>query len=250
MTANGQRSTANAFHIAGRGTVFFGVISLQPLVGRWLKTNDAPQWIRALDIRDDAGRLRVRIDDWGESEADAVYALSADSSDAAAFVARFTLPEHEVDIEANCNLGLLVVAAFTRGRERQFTREFFYRPTANSQRSTANVWNNTNPRGHVMRLIVGARTLTIPDWGTVPLERYEPDHAFSARFDDFRVQANVKGGVLVVAYFGRGIFRREFYWRSGAPASSPAGPQASTPAMGGGTPPGQPPGRRRSGGRS
>jgi len=27
------------------------------------------------------------------------------------------------------------------------------------------------------------------------------------------VQANVKGGVLVVAYFGRGIFRREFYWR-------------------------------------
>ncbi|MEK6372207.1 MAG: hypothetical protein AABO58_05875 [Acidobacteriota bacterium] len=233
------------------------MISLQPLTGRWLKTNDAPQWIRALDVRDDGGRLRVRVhgdaapDDWGESEADEVYALSPDSHDAAAFVARFTLSEHEVDLEANVNLGLLVVAAFTRGTSNQFTREFFYRPTANSQRSTANTWNNTNPQGHVMRLIVGVDTLTIPDWGTVPLERYEPDHAFSARFDDFRVQANVKGGVLVVAYFGRGIFRREFYWRSnGAPASSPAGPQASSPARGGETPPGQPPGRRRSGGRS
>ena len=64
-----------------------------------------------------------------------------------------------------------------------------------------------------MRLIVGDDALTIPDWGTVPLERYEPDHAFSAQFDGIRVQANVKGGVLVVAYFGRGLFRREFYWR-------------------------------------
>jgi len=189
------------------------VISLQPLVGRWLKTNDAPQWIAALDIRDDDGRLRVLIDDWGESAADEVYTLSPDSRDAAAFVAHFTLPEHEVDVEANCNLGLLVVAAFTRGRTNQFTREFFYRPTDNRQPTTVNTWNNTNPRGHVMRLIVGDDTLTIPDWGTVPIERYEPDHAFSARFDDFRVQANVKGGVLVVAYFGRGIFRREFYWR-------------------------------------
>lgn len=112
------------------------MISLQPLTGRWLKTNDAPQWIGALDVRDDGGRLRVRVDDWGESEADEVYALSPDSRDAAAFVARFTLPEHEVDVEANVNLGLLVVAAFTRGRDRQFTREFFYRPTANSQRPT------------------------------------------------------------------------------------------------------------------
>ena len=32
----------------------------------------------------------------------------------------------------------------------------------------------------------------------------------------------------------------------GTPASSPAGPQASSPAMGGETPPVQPPGRRRS----
>ncbi len=227
-------------------------LTLQPLVGRWLKTNDAPQWIRALDLRDDGGRLRVRVhgdtapDDWGESEADQIYALTPDSRDGAAFAARFTLPEHEVDLEANMNLGLLVVAAFTRGRDRHFTREFFYwsagvppapvgrlaRPssspgetpgesgrdartpqTANGQRPTANVWNNTNPNGQVMQLIVGDDTLTIPDWGTVPLQRYEPDRAFSARFDDVRVQANVKGGVLVVAYFGRGLFRREFYWR-------------------------------------
>ena len=111
-------------------------LSLQPLLGRWLKTNESPQWIRALEVRDDGGRLRVRVagdlspHDWGEAEAEAVYAGSPDSREGAAFVARFALPDHEIDIEANVNLGLLVVAALTRTRSAacgQFTREFFYR---------------------------------------------------------------------------------------------------------------------------
>jgi formate dehydrogenase major subunit len=44
------------------------------------------------------------------------------------------------------------------------------------------------------------------------------------------------------------VLREIHGWEEGPPASSPAGPQASTPAFpgGGGTPPGQPPGRRRS----
>ena len=111
-------------------------LSLQPLLGRWLKTNESPQWIRALEVRDDSGRLLVRVagdlspDAWGEAEAEAVYASSPESREGAAFVARFALPEHEVDVEANVNLGLLVVAALTRPRDGacgQFTREFFYR---------------------------------------------------------------------------------------------------------------------------
>lgn len=111
-------------------------LTLQPLLGRWLKTNEGPQWIRALDVRDDGGRLRVRVTgdtsprDWGEAEAEAVYASSTESKDGSAFVARFAVDGYEVDVEANVNLGLLVVAALTRPRDAacgQFTREFFYR---------------------------------------------------------------------------------------------------------------------------
>jgi hypothetical protein len=118
------------------------VLTLQPLAGRWIKTNhDDAQWIRAIDVDASGSKLRVRVhgdasaSDWGEVETDDVYALAPDSQDGAAFVAHFTLPKHEVSLEANMNLGLLVVAAFTRRRDDpgavgQFTREFFYRSGA------------------------------------------------------------------------------------------------------------------------
>lgn len=117
-------------------------LTLQPLAGRWLKTNhDEAQWIRAIDVDASDRSLRVRVhgdtspDDWGEVETSDIYALATDSRDGAAFVAHFTLPKHEVTIEANMNLGLLVVAALTRRRDDpgavgQFTREFFYRSNA------------------------------------------------------------------------------------------------------------------------
>ena len=92
-------------------------------------------------------------------------------------------------------------------------------------------WHNTNPRGRVMRLEVGEDGTLHAEWGVVPIHLYADSlgsheaMAFSARFElpdlDVRVQANVKGGVLVVAYFTRFLdasgrspyFRREFYWR-------------------------------------
>jgi hypothetical protein len=111
------------------------MLTCQPLVGRWEKTNRDAQWIRSLHIREVGGRLCVRVHgdtspgDWGECETDQLYASSPDAREASAFIAHFTLPHHEVTIEANVNLGLLVVAALTRngGAVGQFTREFFYR---------------------------------------------------------------------------------------------------------------------------
>lgn len=92
-------------------------------------------------------------------------------------------------------------------------------------------WHNTNPSGRVMRLAVDDGGMLHAEWGSVPIRVYaealgsDEAMAFSARYLlpdlDVRVQANVKGGVLVVAYFTRFLdgsgrspyFRREFYWR-------------------------------------
>ncbi len=114
-------------------------LDLTPLAGVWRKTNEAPQWIDRLVVRIDDGNAVVRIfgsappsrPDWGESPAEAVYTNATDLSTATAFLARYAFDECEVDVEANANLGLLVVATFVRwhGGQRSdaFTREFFYR---------------------------------------------------------------------------------------------------------------------------
>jgi len=114
-------------------------LDLAPLAGVWRKTNEAPQWIDRLVVRIDGGRAIVRVfgsappsrDDWGESPAEATYAGAADSSKASAFLARYAFDDCDVDVEANVNLGLLVVATFVRWRDGlrsdAFTREFFYR---------------------------------------------------------------------------------------------------------------------------
>jgi hypothetical protein len=114
-------------------------LDLTPLAGIWRKTNEAPQWIDRLVVRIDDGNAVVRIfgsappsrPDWGESPAEAVYTSATDPSTATALLARYTFDECDVDVEANANLGLLVVATFVRwhGGQRSdaFTREFFYR---------------------------------------------------------------------------------------------------------------------------
>jgi hypothetical protein len=114
-------------------------LDLSPLAGVWRKTNEAPQWIDRIDVRIDDGNAVVHIfgsappspPDWGESRAETIYAGAAGSPTAGALLARYAFDDCDVDVEANANLGLLVLATFVRWRDGlrsdAFTREFFYR---------------------------------------------------------------------------------------------------------------------------
>ena len=114
-------------------------LDLAPLAGVWRKTNEAPQWIDRVIVRIDDGAPVIRVfgsdapspADWGESRAEIVYANAPDSTTASALMTRYSFDDCDVDVEANVNLGLLVVATFIRWREGArsdaFTREFFYR---------------------------------------------------------------------------------------------------------------------------
>ena len=67
----------------------------------------------------------------GYRRAESLYAGAIDEATAAAFIARYDLGSLDVEMQANLNLGLLVVACFHRfkdgsGRGDRFTREFFY----------------------------------------------------------------------------------------------------------------------------
>ena len=104
-----------------------GDLDLTPFLGRWQKTHEGPNWIERLEIRQDGERLAVRVfgdtspADWGESGTESLYA--------GAFIAQFACEEFTAELQANVNLGLLVVAGFHRFRDDRanlFTREFFY----------------------------------------------------------------------------------------------------------------------------
>ena len=118
-------------------------VAIEAMNGRWLPTNDTPQWIGALDVSTDGDALFVHVSgggaspspgDWGTKRADATYASALDTGDArsGAFVAEFDFPAMHVELQANLNLGLLVVATFITFRDGgrlpdRFTREFFRR---------------------------------------------------------------------------------------------------------------------------
>ncbi len=115
-------------------------LDLAPLLGRWNKTNEAAQWIRRLNIRRDGDGLAVHVEgdaapapaDWGTVRAESIYANGILSATGSAFVATFDFGDFESELQANANLGLLVVACFHRfkdgsGRSDLFTREFFWR---------------------------------------------------------------------------------------------------------------------------
>ena len=116
-------------------------MDLSALEGKWLKTNDGPpQWLRSFEIAADGGSLRIRPrgdgggspDDWGTATADSLYALNAESKAGAAFIASYDFDGLSCVLQGNVNLGLLVVACFTKfrdgsGRADLFSREFFRR---------------------------------------------------------------------------------------------------------------------------
>ena len=112
-------------------------LDLGGLIGRWKKTNEGPQWIRGLDVSRDGDGLAIDLElDSGESgaaRAESIFANGILSSTASAFIAKFDFGDVETELQANANLGLLVVACFHRfhdSRSDLFTREFFWREDA------------------------------------------------------------------------------------------------------------------------
>src|ERR1700682_1387994 len=126
-------------------------VAVEAMAGRWLQTNETPQWIGSLNVSVDGDDLLVRVfgggagptpADWGSARSDVVYAGSLHSGNAlaGAFVARFDFSSMSVEMQANLNLGLLVVATFVRFKEPgphadRFTREFFRRATEGEEHS-------------------------------------------------------------------------------------------------------------------
>ncbi len=118
-------------------------LEVTPLLGRWMKTNGEPQWIRRLEVTPDGDGVAISVfgdappapSDWGRVTADSVFANGILSSTASAFIAKFRFDDLETELQANANLGLLVVACYHRflddsGRADLFTREFFRREDA------------------------------------------------------------------------------------------------------------------------
>lgn len=117
-------------------------IEAEVMDGRWQKTNDKPQWIESLAVDTVDGETYVRIhggaspspSDWGRVRCSAVFANAPDTSNARAggFTADYDLGDMTVEVQANYNLGLLVVATFVTFKTPgaladRFTREFFFR---------------------------------------------------------------------------------------------------------------------------
>jgi len=119
-------------------------IEAEVMDGRWFKTNDKLQWIERLEIDSDtdAGETYVQIHggaapspaDWGRVRCDLLFANAADTANARAggFIAHYDFDDMRVEVQANYNLGLLVVATFVNFKtpgalSDRFTREFFFR---------------------------------------------------------------------------------------------------------------------------
>lgn len=117
-------------------------VAIEAMAGTWIKTNDKPNWISRLVVETSGDELWVSVwgeqppapPSWGREKASRVYASRPGSGDAAAgaFVAFFERDGMSIELQANLNLGLLVVATFVRFHEPgphadRFTREFYFR---------------------------------------------------------------------------------------------------------------------------
>ncbi len=115
-------------------------LRLESLPGIWLNTDSGTRGIAKVVTVVNGSELTVRafgagnpdLIDWGEVEADYIYANSLSSREAAGFTARYRFDFAEVHLQANWNQGLLVLASFTSfkdgsNRSNYFSRDFFHR---------------------------------------------------------------------------------------------------------------------------
>jgi hypothetical protein len=115
-------------------------LQLDALPGIWLNTDGDTRGILKVAITSQGPKLKLNVfeaagpapRDWGEAEAEHIYANNIASQLAAGFTARYHLDHAEIHLQANWNQGLLVLASFTSfkgGNKRSncFAREFFHR---------------------------------------------------------------------------------------------------------------------------
>jgi hypothetical protein len=113
-------------------------LDLSAFPGRWINANPATKAIAWLELAVEGGRLTVRVVavtpdgtlDWGEVEADALYATGPASDAGLGFTAGYDFGFMRTDLEGNLNKGLMVLAVYNRfrdgsGRPAYFTREYF-----------------------------------------------------------------------------------------------------------------------------
>lgn len=116
-------------------------VDIERMAGRWLKTNEKQQWIGRVDVTVDGDDLVVRVfgggeapspADWGTARSEILYASTMQNGDAlaGAFLCHYELAGMSIELQANLNLGLLVVATYVTFQEpgplaNRFTREFF-----------------------------------------------------------------------------------------------------------------------------
>jgi hypothetical protein len=115
-------------------------LQLESLSGVWINTNRNSFGIVKVVVAVRNSKLVVRVfgaadpepNDWGEIQADHIYAGSIASRTGAGFTAWYHLNFAQIHVQANWNQGLLVLATFTSFRDGSrrsdyFSREFFHR---------------------------------------------------------------------------------------------------------------------------
>ncbi len=122
-------------------------LDVTPFLGTWLNTNSATRGIAKIILENRGNTLTVHAFaacepapcDWGEIQAETIYADRILSHKGIAFTALYDLGFMESHLQANVNQGLLVVASLTTfqdgsGRSNYFSREFFHLRTGSAER--------------------------------------------------------------------------------------------------------------------
>lgn len=115
-------------------------LQMDSLPGIWRNTNNETRGIVRVEIAVRGPMLIVRgfgagapdPIDWGEVAAEHIFGNSISSHRAAGFTAQYDFDSSQVQLQANWNQGLLVLASFTSfkdgsKRSNYFSREFFHR---------------------------------------------------------------------------------------------------------------------------
>lgn len=119
-----------------------GPLSPSDFSGTWFNTNRENPGITCVICKAEGNVLKVRFEgngssqpsDWGEVTPNLLCAASIQGGPATSFVTSFGLGFKQVQVGANLNQGLLVIATYHRsqnetgaGASNYFAREFFYR---------------------------------------------------------------------------------------------------------------------------
>ncbi len=130
---------------AARAAPASGPLDVSPLLGHWINTNPDSRGIVRFVLGSRDGVLTVRAfgagmtegggeaeKDWGEVDAERIFTDGLASDNVMSFTARYDFGFLESHLQANMNLGLLVVAGFNTfkdgsGRSSYFSREFYHR---------------------------------------------------------------------------------------------------------------------------